>query len=62
MAAQTVSTDMGVGLGVAFGVVSVLAAAAMYLGSADQTLAGWAFAVAMIAGGLGIMALHVYEP
>jgi hypothetical protein len=61
MADTATQTDMGIGLGLALGVVSVLGAAAMYLGSTDQTLAGWAFAVAVTAAGLAIAAVHVYS-
>jgi hypothetical protein len=61
MANPTAETDMGLGLGLAFGLVATLAAIAMYLGHADQVLTGWAFAVAVVAGALGIAVLHIYE-
>jgi len=61
MATATSDTDLGTGLGLVCGIVAVLAAVTMYLAHADQVLAGWAFAVAVAAGALGIAALHRYE-
>jgi len=71
MAETTTESDMGIGLGLLFAVVAVLAALAMagtaYVTalseSADtmQLLSGVALAVAFLAGGLSISAIHIYE-
>lgn len=73
--ATATSSDLGIGLGLAFSIVSVAAAAATaYLGyvyairhanevaaDAVQINAAMAFGAAMLAGGLAIVAIHVYE-
>ena len=70
MANAASETDLSVGLGLAFTVVAIIAAAAM--GAASflnvlehdpglQTLSGVALAVALVAGGLAIVAMHAYQ-
>ncbi|WP_159900557.1 DUF7525 family protein [Salinirussus salinus] len=62
-------SDMGTGLAFVFGTIAVLAAlvttVSSYMdavgGSDMQLVAGLGMAVAMLAGGLAIAALHVYE-
>lgn len=71
MAETTTESDMGIGLGLLFGGIAILAAAAMggtayattLSENADtmQLLSGVALAVAMLAGGLSITAIHIYE-
>ncbi|WP_436934084.1 DUF7525 family protein [Halovenus marina] len=71
MTETTRSTDMSHGLSLLFGLVGVLAAVAMavtaYLAATQeaadtlQLLSGVALAVAIIAGGLAIAAVHVFE-
>lgn len=60
--ATTVGSDMDVGMGLLFTVVTLFGAVAMYLaaGMHDQILAGWGFALAMLTGGLAVAAIHVY--
>jgi len=54
------SSDLGVGLAMAFGALALVGAAVMYLAAEAQQLAAGGFAVAVLAGGLAITALHVY--
>ena len=70
MAETGAQTDMGVGLGIAFSVVAVLAAIAMagtaYLSALNhdeflQLLSGVSVAIALLAGGLAIVAIHVFD-
>jgi len=70
MANVASETDMSVGLGLAFTLVALLAAAGMGAASfldvldhdpALRVLSGVALAVALVAGGLAITALHVYH-
>ena len=55
-------TDKGVALPMVFGAVAVLAAVALTVFgfTGDQVAAGYAFAVAMLAGSLSVAAYHVY--
>lgn len=70
MAETANASDMGIGLGIAFSVIALLAAVAMavtaYLSALNhdsslQLLSGVAIAVALIAGGLAIVAIHVFD-
>jgi len=71
MAETTDASDMGIGLGLLFGLVAVLASMAMggaaYVvafsehAETMQLLSGVALTVAMVAGGLSIVAIHIYE-
>jgi C4-dicarboxylate-specific signal transduction histidine kinase len=54
------TSDLGLGLGLAFGAVSLVAAVGMYVGHANQVVAGASFAVAVTAGVLTVAAVHVY--
>lgn len=60
MATDTVSTDRTVGFGVLFGLLGVLAALVMLVAGLEgsQVTAGWAFAAAMVAGGVLVTAIH----
>lgn len=62
-------TDLGVGLALAFGLLSIVAAlattATAYISAIDhsayfQTLSGVSVALALVFGGLAVTALHVY--
>lgn len=57
------STDRHVGIPLAFGSIAVLAAVGMAVFgmTGDQVASGWAFAVAMVAGTLAVVAYHVYS-
>ncbi|MEF8812793.1 MAG: hypothetical protein V5A55_03130 [Halovenus sp.] len=71
MAETSDSSDMGSGLSLLFGLVGVLAAVAMaataYLsfvaesGDTEQLLSGLALTVALVAGALAILAIHLFE-
>jgi hypothetical protein len=60
--AGTASTDKELGLGLLFGVVALVGALLMYVAAVghDQVLSGWGFAAAMVAGGLAVLAIHLY--
>jgi len=53
-------SDMGIGLGILFGVLAVVAAGAMAVTVETQVVAAWAFAGAMVAGTLAVAAFHIY--
>ena len=52
--AETVSSDMGIGLGVVFGLLTLVCAGVMIAGP-TQILQAWGFAAAMIAAGLAVV-------
>jgi hypothetical protein len=54
-------SDMGVGIALLFGAVTLLGAGTMYLAAADQPIAGGGFALAVLAGSVAIAAIHLYE-
>lgn len=58
----TSASDIGVGLAVGFGVLGLLGAVGLAaFGIAhEQIAAGWAFAGAMVAATLAVVAIHVY--
>jgi hypothetical protein len=53
-------SDMGIGLAMLFGVLAVVAAAAMAVTVETQVVAAWSFAGAVVAGTLSVAALHLY--
>lgn len=57
------STDVGVGYPLVFGALAVLGAIGLTVFgfTGDQIAAGWAFAGAMFAGTLAVVAYHVYD-
>jgi len=75
MARTETQTDMGLGLGLLFGLVALGAAALMAINAYDYAVkhaqgldtagllvsSGWGFGVAMLAAGLAILAIHVYD-
>ncbi|PSP82956.1 hypothetical protein BRC83_07905 [Halobacteriales archaeon QS_1_68_17] len=54
-------SDMGIGLGLLFGGVGVVGALAMFVGAANQQVAGWGFALAMTAAAVSVAAIHLWE-
>jgi len=60
MTETATGSDMGIGLGLAFVVVAVVAALGMLVAYSDQVVAGWSFALAMVAGTLSVAAIHLY--
>ena len=59
----TATGDMEIGLGLALGLLGLVGALAMLVtGFTGQQLAsGWGFALAMVAGALAIVVIHVFE-
>jgi fructose-specific phosphotransferase system IIC component len=60
MAETVAASDMGIGLAMFFGVLALVGAAGMYVMAAQQVLAAWSFAGAIIAGTLAVAAVHLY--
>lgn len=56
---QTVESDKGLGLGIAFGLLAVVGALIMLAGP-TETVKAWGFAAAMATGALAVLAIHVY--
>lgn len=56
---DTSETDMSIGLGVLFVIVAAIGALLMYLSPGDP-MAGWGFALTMIAGALAVVAIQLY--
>jgi hypothetical protein len=70
MAEATQASDKSLGLSITFGVVAVLATLGMlatsylYALNGDhqmQLYSGYAFAAAMVAGGLAVAVLHIFD-
>jgi hypothetical protein len=61
MAGRDTTTDMGIGVTLAFGVLAVIGALVMVIGAPAKT-AGAGFAAAMIFAALAIVAVQVYDP
>ena len=59
MTAEAMESDKAVGASMLFGVVAALGAAWMFVEGGDE-MAGAGFALAMIAAGLSVVAVHVY--
>lgn len=59
MATQT-TTDKGVGVAIAAGTVAILGAGIMFTGG-TQLMKAWGFAAAIIAAGLSVVALQIYD-
>lgn len=55
----TAGADTGLGLAVAALGLAAIGAGAMAAGAASA-LAGWGFALALVAGGIGIWAVHAF--
>ncbi|WP_336002556.1 DUF7525 family protein [Halorientalis halophila] len=60
MTATGLESDKAIGLGLLFGALGVLGAVVMYVAAAQQLLAGWGFALAIVFGSLSIAAIHVF--
>ena len=73
MATRSVRSDKGIGLAVLFSILGLLGALGMLLlplpsvaagqetPELAQFLSAWAFALAMVAGSLAVLAVHAYE-
>lgn len=59
MEARGVGSDRGVGYGVALGLVAAVGALVMFT-NPESAVAGWGFALAMLAGALAVMAVQLY--
>ena len=60
MATHGTTTDKGVGVAIACGTVAVLGAAIMFTGG-TQLIKAWGFAAAVVAAGLSVVALQLYD-
>lgn len=62
MAETATGSDMGIGVAMLFGLLGIACAVVMYVAAVghNQTLSGWGFAGAMIAGTILIAAVHLY--
>lgn len=60
MATHGTTTDKGIGVAIACGTVAVLGAGLMFAGGSQLTKA-WGFAAAVIAAGLSVAALQLYD-
>lgn len=56
---NTSTTDMSIGLGVLFVLIAAMGALLTYV-SPGEPLAGWGFALAMVAGAMAIAAIQIY--
>jgi len=60
MATHGTTTDKGVGVAIACGTVAVLGAGIMFTGG-TQLMKAWGFAAAVVAAGLSVAALQLYD-
>lgn len=61
MVATEAQSDKATGLGFVFGALAVAGAVVMYVAASQQVLAGWGFALAVLAGSLAVAAIHVFS-
>ena len=61
MAETGLRSDKSLGLGLVFGMLAAVGALVMFVESADHLLAGWGFALAMLAGSVAIAAIHIFS-
>lgn len=61
MSESVAATDLGLGLGLFFGVLAVVGAIGMFVTHANHLAAGAGFAIAIVAGALSIAAIHLYD-
>ncbi|MCL9817066.1 DUF7525 family protein [Natronocalculus amylovorans] len=59
MTAGSVTSDKGIGLGMAFAALTLIGAVVMYAGD-TQLLRAWGFGAAMIASIIGVVAIHLF--
>ncbi|WP_135363498.1 DUF7525 family protein [Halosimplex halophilum] len=60
MSEVAAGSDMSIGLGLAFGVLAVAGAVGMLVAYSNQVVAGWSFALAVVAGICSIAGIHLY--
>ena len=60
MATHGTTTDKGVGVAIACGTVAVLGAGIMFTGG-TQLMKAWGFSAAVVAAGLSVAALQLYD-
>ncbi|MFQ3476634.1 hypothetical protein HKK80_10305 [Halonotius sp. F2-221B] len=60
MATHGTTTDKGVGVAIACGTVALLGAGIMFTGG-TQLMKAWGFAAAVVAAGLSVAALQLYD-
>lgn len=63
MAETTTQSDKALGLGLVFGLLAVVGAGGMFLygSSGAQALSGWSLALAVVAGSLAVVSIHVFS-
>lgn len=61
MAEPALQSDKAIGLGITFGLLSVVGAIVMYVAASDQVTAGWGFALAVLGGSIAISAIHIFS-
>lgn len=61
MTESAAASDKAVGLGLVFGLLSIVGAVVMFVLATEQVLAGWGFALAVLAGSLAVAAIHVFS-
>jgi hypothetical protein len=59
MATESMGSEKSVGAGILLSLIAVGGALVMYLDAGDP-LAGWGFAVAMLAGSLAVVAIQLW--
>ncbi|MFB6243110.1 MAG: hypothetical protein ABEH80_03340 [Halobaculum sp.] len=60
MATETVTSDKGIGLTLAFGVLAVVSAGVMLFGG-SQAIIAWGFAAAMVTAALAVVAVQLFD-
>lgn len=61
MADTAIRSDKAIGLGLVFGALAVLGSVVMYVAAAQQVVAGWGFALAVLAASVAVAAIHVFS-
>ncbi|SDF94680.1 DUF7525 family protein [Halorientalis regularis] len=61
MAETGLQSDKALGLGLLFGALGIAGAVVMYVAAAQQLLAGWGFALAIVFGSLAVGVIHVFS-
>lgn len=61
MAETGIQSDKSLGLGLVFGMIAAVGALVMFVESANNLLAGWGFALAVIAGSIAIASIHIFS-
>ena len=60
MAEETVTSDKGIGLTLAFGTLALVGGGTMLFGG-SQAIKAWGFAAAMVAAALAVVAVQLFD-